>query len=417
MDAARGAAIALEAVHLIPARGDPVASLAPVGGGYLGADAMRMHVKTRWPGGRKIAVVAVCLAAVAVLASSCSSDGDDGEAQAAGAQPGDAATTLASAAPAVTEPLATTVAPTVGPPKVVFDRAIGQGDQGDYVAYLQQRLIDLHFDPGPLDGRFGPSVAMAVWAYQKLIGLSGDDVTGDVTPELWSLMQDAFVVTPQISTPGAHLEVYLPQQVMILFKDDQPALITHISTGNNADWCEKGVCGVAITPGGEYTFQRRVSGWREAELGLLYNPVYFNGGIAVHGALNVPIYPASHGCVRIPMHIAEYFPTLVETGNAVYVFDGKEDPRTYGAQAPPPNRKDPDWVEPPVSFDDTDQTDNTVPGAPATAPDGSETSLPEITASTAEPPRTDPPDTTTSPPSTEATPPSETATTATTVVP
>jgi len=359
---------------------------------------------TRRRGGRRIAVAAVCVGAAAVLATSCSSGGEGAQAQAAGPQPGDPATTLLTSAPPVSEPLATTVPSTVAAPKVVFDSTVGQGDQGDDVAYIQQRLIELHFDPGPLDGRFGPSVAMAVWAYQKLIGLSGDDVDGDVTPELWSQMQDNFVVTPQIPTPGTHLEVYLPQQVMILFKDDQPALISHISTGNNADWCEKGVCGVAITPGGEYTFQRRVSGWREAELGLLYNPVYFNGGIAVHGALNVPIYPASHGCVRIPMHIAEYFPTLVETGNPVYVFDGKEDPRTYGAQAPPPNRKDPNWVEPPVVFDDVDQTDNTLPGTPATAPDGSQTSLPEITASTAEPPRSDPPtESTTTPPPSETT--------------
>jgi lipoprotein-anchoring transpeptidase ErfK/SrfK len=48
--------------------------------------------------------------------------------------------------------------------------------------------------------------------------------------------------------------------------------------------------------------------------------VYFNGGIAVHGAASVPDHPASHGCVRIPMSIAEYFPTLVNTGDPIEVF-------------------------------------------------------------------------------------------------
>ena len=57
-----------------------------------------------------------------------------------------------------------------------------------------------------------------------------------------------------------------------------------------------------------------------APLGRLYNPVYFNGGIAVHGAGSVPNHPASHGCVRIPMHIAEYFPALVNTGDVIEVF-------------------------------------------------------------------------------------------------
>ena len=44
-----------------------------------------------------------------------------------------------------------------------------------------------------------------------------------------------------------------------------------------------------------YRYGRRVEGWRDAPLGRLYNPVYFNGGIAVHGAGSVPDRPASHG--------------------------------------------------------------------------------------------------------------------------
>ena len=51
----------------------------------------------------------------------------------------------------------------------------------------------------------------------------------------------------------------------------------------------------------------------------MWNPYYFNGGIAVHGLASVPAYPASHGCARIPMDIANYFPTLVTKGESVYV--------------------------------------------------------------------------------------------------
>ena len=50
------------------------------------------------------------------------------------------------------------------------------------------------------------------------------------------------------------------------------------------------------------------------------NSIFFNGGIAVHGANSVPAHPASHGCVRIPMSIAEYFPTLVNTGDVITVY-------------------------------------------------------------------------------------------------
>ena len=53
----------------------------------------------------------------------------------------------------------------------------------------------------------------------------------------------------------------------------------------------------------------------------MWNPVYFNYGIAVHGAGNVPKYPVPHGCVRIPMHIGNYFPSLVAKGDQIFVFD------------------------------------------------------------------------------------------------
>ena len=58
-------------------------------------------------------------------------------------------------------------------------------------------------------------------------------------------------------------------------------------------------------------------------LGALYNPYYFNKGEAVHGYESVPPVPASHGCSRIPMHIVEYFHTLVNQGDPVYVDGGQ----------------------------------------------------------------------------------------------
>lgn len=39
----------------------------------------------------------------------------------------------------------------------------------------------------------------------------------------------------------------------------------------------------------------------------------------MHGATSVPLRPASHGCTRITMDVARYFPDLVENGNPVYV--------------------------------------------------------------------------------------------------
>ena len=55
----------------------------------------------------------------------------------------------------------------------------------------------------------------------------------------------------------------------------------------------------------------------------MYNPVFFIGTkYAIHGEYNtsVPFYPDSHGCVRIPMDIANFFHKLVKIpGTPVYI--------------------------------------------------------------------------------------------------
>ena len=97
-------------------------------------------------------------------------------------------------------------------------------------------------------------------------------------------------------------------------------LITTTSTGSGDYFCGGADgCQYAITPTGDFEFYEFYRGWKEGKLGKMWNPVFFNGGIAVHGLASVPTYPASHGCARIPIYVADYFPDLVELGDAVYV--------------------------------------------------------------------------------------------------
>jgi peptidoglycan hydrolase-like protein with peptidoglycan-binding domain len=246
------------------------------------------------------------------------------------------------------------------PAVAAFDHDVAFGASGTNVALLQDRLRQLGFDPGPTDRLFGAATQRAVWAYEKFIlNIKPSDVTGVVKPLTWKRMNEAPQIRPRRQDPGTHLEILLDQQVAVLYIANAVRLITHISSGSGNTWCavvlvdqddgtqtEAGICGVAETPGGVFHFQRRFNGWRNSKLGRLYNPVYFNYGLAVHGALNVPKFPASHGCVRIPMHIAEYFPTLVVKGDSVYVFDGVQQPETYGAQVPTFDYPDPSYIPP-----------------------------------------------------------------------
>ena len=46
---------------------------------------------------------------------------------------------------------------------------------------------------------------------------------------------------------------------------------------------------------------------------------YFRGGIATHQSPDVPSYPASHGCVRLPEKEAERVYRFVDVGTPVAV--------------------------------------------------------------------------------------------------
>ncbi|MCX2834973.1 L,D-transpeptidase [Microbulbifer thermotolerans] len=47
--------------------------------------------------------------------------------------------------------------------------------------------------------------------------------------------------------------------------------------------------------------------------------IRFNGGIGFHASGNVPSYPASHGCVRMPRHMAQKFYRYAPVGSPVIV--------------------------------------------------------------------------------------------------
>ena len=101
---------------------------------------------------------------------------------------------------------------------------------------------------------------------------------------------------------------------------------------------------MSVTPGGVYSYDRFVEGTRESALGSMWNPAYFNYGIAIHGAINVPTYPASHGCIRVPLKVGEVFHQYVHKGDQVFVFDGEHEPENEGSPPPIFNRVDPDYT-------------------------------------------------------------------------
>lgn len=206
----------------------------------------------------------------------------------------------------------------------------GPGASGPEVRMYQQRLVDLRFDPGTVDGQYGEGTTYAVEALQKVIGATPNGTIGEL--ERAALMAFRYPEPLQADGEANRTEIDVAKQVITLYENHQVRLITTTSTGSGENYCyntprdnpTRRVCEAANTPSGRFTYTEYRDGWDKSPLGRLYRPFYFNGGIAVHGYPSVPTSPASHGCARIPMHIAEYFHTLVRVGHPVYVFGGTD---------------------------------------------------------------------------------------------
>jgi len=225
------------------------------------------------------------------------------------------------ALPSPAEPEAPAQEPDEALPAAQPPRAFRVGDSGPGVRELEERLQGLGYDPGVVNDGFDQHTRFAVVAFQKVAGLKVDGLAG---PAVSAALNDPPL--PGVLRPdgaASRVEVDLGKQLMVVYREDRPVLITHISTGTNAIFCSSGRCRRAETPQGSFRFVRHISGWRTAELGRIYNPVYFtDDGVAVHGSASVPLHPASHGCVRIPMHTADLFPKLVSTGTEIHVLLG-----------------------------------------------------------------------------------------------
>lgn len=195
------------------------------------------------------------------------------------------------------QPLATRKATTKFKPLTVKD-------QRD----AEQRLADLGYWTGRIDGQWDVASRNALIAFQKVEGLKR---TGQLTRSDFTALMAASRPAPHESG-AAHVEISLDRQV--LFIVDETGAVTKIlpvSTGSGKEFRSEGWARDAITPPGRYWVKQKVPGWKKSPLGRLYYPVYFMYGTAIHGYPSVPTKPASHGCVRIPMFAAkEIFKTL-----------------------------------------------------------------------------------------------------------
>jgi N-acetylmuramoyl-L-alanine amidase len=218
--------------------------------------------------------------------------------------------------------------------KQVPEGYLKQGDESDEVLELQKRLTELGYRPGDTDGRFGAATASAVLAFQEHEGLERDSIVG---PEVEELLANPQGAGPKSSEPGPRVEVDLDRQIMFIIDETGETTIVNVSTGSGKQFQSaeegKGIV-TAHTPTGEFTVLRVIDGLREAPLGTLYRPMYFDGGWAIHGNPHVPGYPASHGCVRTANWDQDFLWTVLSVDDPVSIYGNNPDrPTDAGAGA------------------------------------------------------------------------------------
>lgn len=117
-----------------------------------------------------------------------------------------------------------------------------------------------------------------------------------------------------LKSVAQHVMIDLGKQRLEGWQGERRVLVTRISSGKNGR-----------TPAGEFK-----AGPYRAKMhrSSLYNDapmpwsVQINGNIFVHGFSSVPAYPASHGCIRVPLtegNPARFFYEWVQTGTPVSV--------------------------------------------------------------------------------------------------
>ena len=194
---------------------------------------------------------------------------------------------------------------------VATGQVLREGMHGLSTRELQRKLAALHYYPGPINGQFGIDTQEAVWAFQEAQGLPGADYVSSAMDQALNNPR-----APKVLDAAAgpnRIEVNLSTEVLVLYRNNQIELISHVSTGGHYYFCSGGGCGYAITPTGNFSTGVFLPGWVVVPLGEMYNPVFFIGtSYAIHGDTEVPLAPVSHGCIRIPMDIAAFFHTLVK---------------------------------------------------------------------------------------------------------
>jgi hypothetical protein len=154
-----------------------------------------------------------------------------------------------------------------------------------FAQLVQQRLLALHLYM-PQSGRWDLQTELAIEAYHRLIGRGTSSVIDPAT--LTDLLDGRGAFPVHFPHQGRHAEGDLTLQLIALVDGSKVQDIYPISSGKPS----------TPTILGSYRIYQRVPGYLPD--GMYYSD-FFIRGYAIHGYDPAPNYPASHGCMRLPI--------------------------------------------------------------------------------------------------------------------
>lgn len=183
------------------------------------------------------------------------------------------------------------------------------GSQGAAVQKLNGRLAALSYlTATSASSRYSQATFHGVIAFQKQAGIGRDGIAG---PQTLKALARALRPRPTFRAAGARIELSLSRQLAYLIVDDHVLRTIAVSTGSRP----------GLTPTGSYLITRQYeTDWSVEYKVWLPWISYFVGGVGFHSYSSVPVYPASHGCVRVPPQFAWELYRFAQLGMPVRVF-------------------------------------------------------------------------------------------------
>jgi hypothetical protein len=179
------------------------------------------------------------------------------------------------------------------------------GSRGPAVWTLQRDLALQRYEV-PLSGYFDEATARALIAYRKVTGLQRVE---SADAHIFALLQrHAGRFRARFPRDGDHVEADLTRQVLVeVQRGGRVRRIYTMSSGKPS----------TPSPMGSFRVYEKTAG---TNADGMVDSNYFIGGYAIHGYAEVPVYAASHGCLRIPIPDAAAVFGWVRIGYRVDVY-------------------------------------------------------------------------------------------------